>query len=405
MPVSSGPRSTPAGSPTPWPAPPPGARTWRCSPRRPRSGSARTCAPRPSRWTAPFCSGLAAAAKRTGVALVAGVFEPAPDGRVYNTAVAYDGDRRAGRRLPQAAPVRRVRPPRVRRGGAGFRAGRRGRSPGSAPAWRSATTCGSASCPGRSRWPGPSCSCCPPPGRPGCSRRSTGSPWCGPAPSRTPSGWRPSARCPTRTNRPPGPRPASAAACWSTRSAWSGPTSGPRPGVTVAEVDTGLIATVRASLPSLANRRDDVFGPAARLPRTGPGWTGEPRPAWGAPAGVGGPAGMGAPAGTAGPVADPRLPQNGMLPAPGSRVAGPGTCPPTCSVPVICWGARPAEPPAGLADPAVCQRKPRHATTRRSRPGSRHRLACRRRRNPHGPPRLVTGRAPGAGSPARSYRR
>jgi deaminated glutathione amidase len=37
-----------------------------------------------------FCSGLAAAAKDTGVALVAGVFEPAPDGRVYNTAVAYD---------------------------------------------------------------------------------------------------------------------------------------------------------------------------------------------------------------------------------------------------------------------------------------------------------------------------
>jgi len=39
----------------------------------------------------PFCSGLASAAKQTGVALVAGVFEPAPDGRVYNTAVAYDG--------------------------------------------------------------------------------------------------------------------------------------------------------------------------------------------------------------------------------------------------------------------------------------------------------------------------
>jgi predicted amidohydrolase len=38
----------------------------------------------------PFCSGLAAMAKQTGVALVAGVFEPAPDGRVYNTAVAYD---------------------------------------------------------------------------------------------------------------------------------------------------------------------------------------------------------------------------------------------------------------------------------------------------------------------------
>src|ERR1700735_858906 len=39
----------------------------------------------------PFGMGLAAAARSTGVALVAGVFEPAPDGRVYNTAVAYDG--------------------------------------------------------------------------------------------------------------------------------------------------------------------------------------------------------------------------------------------------------------------------------------------------------------------------
>jgi deaminated glutathione amidase len=39
--------------------------------------------------TGEFCTGLAEAAKETGVALVAGVFEPAPDGRVYNTAVAY----------------------------------------------------------------------------------------------------------------------------------------------------------------------------------------------------------------------------------------------------------------------------------------------------------------------------
>jgi predicted amidohydrolase len=38
----------------------------------------------------PFGKGLAAAARDAGVALVAGVFEPAPDGRVYNTAVAYD---------------------------------------------------------------------------------------------------------------------------------------------------------------------------------------------------------------------------------------------------------------------------------------------------------------------------
>jgi predicted amidohydrolase len=38
----------------------------------------------------PFCQGLAEAARDSGVAAVAGVFEPAPDGRVYNTAVAVD---------------------------------------------------------------------------------------------------------------------------------------------------------------------------------------------------------------------------------------------------------------------------------------------------------------------------
>src|SRR5262249_35461778 len=37
-----------------------------------------------------FGSGLAGAARANGVALVAGVFEPAPGDRVYNTAVAYD---------------------------------------------------------------------------------------------------------------------------------------------------------------------------------------------------------------------------------------------------------------------------------------------------------------------------
>ena len=38
-----------------------------------------------------FGTGLSELARGTGVALVAGVFEPAPDGRVYNTAVAYGG--------------------------------------------------------------------------------------------------------------------------------------------------------------------------------------------------------------------------------------------------------------------------------------------------------------------------
>jgi len=38
----------------------------------------------------PFCAGLGSAAKAAGVGLVAGVFEPAGSGRVFNTAVAFD---------------------------------------------------------------------------------------------------------------------------------------------------------------------------------------------------------------------------------------------------------------------------------------------------------------------------
>jgi deaminated glutathione amidase len=38
----------------------------------------------------PFCAGLAEAAQRSGVALIAGVFEPAHDDLVYNTTVAFD---------------------------------------------------------------------------------------------------------------------------------------------------------------------------------------------------------------------------------------------------------------------------------------------------------------------------
>jgi predicted amidohydrolase len=44
---------------------------------------------------------------------------------------------------------------------------------------------------------------------------------------------------------------------------------GPAPGVLVAEVDTGLIGTVRATLPSLDNRRDDVFGTPAAVRQGG----------------------------------------------------------------------------------------------------------------------------------------
>jgi len=45
---------------------------------------------------------LAKGAGSERIALVAGVFEPAPDGRVYNTAVAYDAAGRFGglRKIP-----------------------------------------------------------------------------------------------------------------------------------------------------------------------------------------------------------------------------------------------------------------------------------------------------------------
>jgi predicted amidohydrolase len=39
-----------------------------------------------------FSRGLAAAARSAGIAIVAGLFEPAPDGRVFNTTVGYEAD-------------------------------------------------------------------------------------------------------------------------------------------------------------------------------------------------------------------------------------------------------------------------------------------------------------------------
>src|ERR1700753_323687 len=59
----------------------------------------------------PFCSGLGAAAKETGVALVAGGVEPAPGGRGVQHRGGLRRRRGAGRRLPEAALVRRVRRP------------------------------------------------------------------------------------------------------------------------------------------------------------------------------------------------------------------------------------------------------------------------------------------------------
>jgi hypothetical protein len=40
---------------------------------------------------------------------------------------------------------------------------------------------------------------------------------------------------------------------------------GPSAGVAVGSVDVELVRTVRATVPSLANRREDVFGPCPAL--------------------------------------------------------------------------------------------------------------------------------------------
>jgi predicted amidohydrolase len=209
----------------------------------------------------PFCSGLAAEAKQAGVALVAGVFEPAPGGRVYNTAVAYDSagelvasyrklhlfDAFGHRESDQVAPGSSV----VVCTLAGVRTGleicydvrfgelSRSLAVGGAElivlpaAWASGlykeehwVTLVRARAIENTVWVAAACQV-PDPDEP-----------------------------PTR------------AATGVGRSMLVDPLGvvradlGPAPGVFVGDVDTSLIATVRATLPSLANRRDDIFGPS-----------------------------------------------------------------------------------------------------------------------------------------------
>ena len=207
----------------------------------------------------PFCSGLAAAAAETGVALVAGVFEPGPDGRVYNTAVAYDGSGQlvaSYRKLHLFDAYGQRESDRV--------------APGSAPVI--CTLAGVRT------------------GLEICydvrfgelSRALAAS---GAALIVLPAAWAAGlfkedhwvtlvrARAIENTvwvaavGQVPDPdEPFTRAATGVGRSMLVDPLGvvradlGPGPGVTVAEVDTGLIETVRASLPSLDNRRDDVFG-------------------------------------------------------------------------------------------------------------------------------------------------
>ncbi|HYB17599.1 MAG TPA: carbon-nitrogen hydrolase family protein [Streptosporangiaceae bacterium] len=213
----------------------------------------------------PFCAGLAAAAKDTGVALVAGVFEPAPDGRVYNTAVAYDGagelvasyrklhlfdafgHRESDQVAPGSAPVICTL--------AGLRTGleicydvRFGElSRALAVAGASLLVLPAAWAAGlfkEEHWVTLVR-----------ARAIENTVWVA-AVGQVPD---------------PGERPTRAATGIG-RSMLVDPLGvvridlGPAPGVAVAEVDEGLIGTVRAAVPSLHNRRDDVFGAPVAIP-------------------------------------------------------------------------------------------------------------------------------------------
>jgi len=213
----------------------------------------------------PFCSGLAEAAKQTGVALVAGVFEPGPDGRVYNTAVGYDGtgelaasyrklhlfdaygQRESDLVAPGAAPVICTL--------AGVRTGleicydvrfgelSRALAAGGASlivlpaAWAAGLF-------KEDHWVTLVR-----------ARAIENTVWVA-AVGQVPDPDEPFTRAATGVGRSMLVDPLGVVRA----------DLGPGPGVAVAEIDTDLIGTVRASLPSLDNRRDDVFGKPVVVP-------------------------------------------------------------------------------------------------------------------------------------------
>jgi predicted amidohydrolase len=210
----------------------------------------------------PFGAELAAAAKDTGVALVAGVFEPAPDGRVYNTAVAYDqaGERVAAYRKLHLFDAFGQRESRAV-------------APGAEP-----VVCRLAGVPA-------GLEICYDVRFPELSRALAAA---GAQLIVLPAAWAAGlykeehwvtlvrARAIENTvwvaaaGQVPDPdEPPTRAATGVGRSMLVDPLGvvrmdlGPAPGVAVAELDPELVETVRASVPTLANHRDDVFGPAA----------------------------------------------------------------------------------------------------------------------------------------------
>jgi predicted amidohydrolase len=213
----------------------------------------------------PFCSGLAEAAKEAGVAIVAGVFEPASDGRVYNTAVAYDaagelvasyrklhlfdafGQRESDQVAAGSAPVICTL--------AGMRTGLQICYDVRFGELSLALAVG------------------------GAALLVLPAAWA--AGLFKEDHWVTLVRARAIENTvlvaavgqvPDPDEPPTRAATGIGRSMLVDPLGvvradlGPGPGVLVAEVDADLISTVRAQLPSLNNRRDDVFGPPVAVP-------------------------------------------------------------------------------------------------------------------------------------------
>ena len=209
----------------------------------------------------PFCSGLAAACASTGVAAVAGVFEPAPDGRVYNTAVAFSesgslvasyrklhlfdalGQRESDLVAPGSAPVIAslagvpvglqicydIRFPELSRSLAADGAPLLTVS----AAWQAGLF-------KEEHWVTLLR-----------ARAIENTVWVAAA-GQVPDPDSPPTRAPTGVGRSMLIDPLGVVRA----------DLGPSPGVQVADADIGLVETVRGTLPSLANRRDDVFGRA-----------------------------------------------------------------------------------------------------------------------------------------------
>jgi deaminated glutathione amidase len=208
-----------------------------------------------------FCSGVAQACAATGVAAVAGVFEPAADGRVYNTAVAFSGSGSlvaAYRKLHLFDALGQRESDLVAPGSAPVIAALAGESAGLEICYdirfpelsRALAATGAPLLVVSAAW------------QAGLfkeehwvtllrARAIENTVWVAAA-GQVPDPDSPPTRAPTGIGRSMLIDPLGVVRA----------DLGPAPGVLVAEADMALVDTVRSTLPSLANRREDVFGPA-----------------------------------------------------------------------------------------------------------------------------------------------